>query len=155
MRSSTVISLLDVGMFVQRELALYQARKRNPRNPESALDAKWKSWDSGPLLEALLKDVFDNTCEEHPSEYLVAAKALLQNSGMNHNAAHHLCNRAFDMIVDYIGAVLPHLKLSDTSTKAYANLTGSWDVVVTEFPDYMGVIDSIPMEDLIHAPVRL
>jgi hypothetical protein len=147
MRSSTVISLLDVGMFVQRELALYQARKRNPRNPEAALDPNWRSYDSGPLLEALLKDVFDNTCEEHPSEYLVTAKALLQNSGMNHNAAHQLCNRAFDMIVDYIGAVLPHLKLSDTSTEAYADLTGTWDVVVTEFR-------ARPV-DPVYEPVRL
>jgi hypothetical protein len=133
MKRSTVISLLDVVLVVQREVALYQASKRNPRNPESVIDPGWRSYDSSAFMRAILKDVFDNTVEEHPSEYLVLAKSILQNTGMSHLAAHQLCNRVFDLIVDYIGAHLPYLRLQDASKEVHADMIGAWDVMVTEF----------------------
>jgi len=135
MRRRTVISLLDVALFVQREVALYQARKRNPREPEKVIDPGWRAYDCQPFMEAIIRDVFLNTCEESPSEYLVQAKAILQNAGMNHQTAHYVCNRAFDMIVDYVSSHLPHLTLGDTSAEVYANMMGPWDVVVTEFAE--------------------
>ncbi|BDD79527.1 hypothetical protein [Burkholderia phage FLC9] len=131
--SSTLISLLDVALFVQRELALYKARKRNPRNPEVVLDPGWRNYDSSNFLLAILRDVFDNTCEDYPTEYLVQAKAILQNAGMDPRAAHELCNRTFDMVVIYISAQLPHLVFHDTSQRITADLLNTWDVVVTEY----------------------
>lgn len=143
MKRSTVISLLDVVLVVQREVALYHASKRNPRNPEQYLDPGWRNYDSGAFMKAILKDIFDNTVEAHPSEYLVQAKAILQNAGMSHLAAHQLCNRVFDLVIDYIGATLPHLKLHDTTSDVYADMIGSWDVMVTELHTQAGAFDQI------------
>jgi hypothetical protein len=131
--SSTMISLLDVALFVQRELAMYKARKRNPSRPEVVLDPNWRNYDSSAFLVAILRDVFDNTCEDHPTEYLVQAKAILQNAGMDQRTAHELCNRTFDMIVIYISAQLPHLVFHDTSKTITTDLLNTWDVLVTEY----------------------
>jgi hypothetical protein len=130
---STLISLLDVALFVQRELALYKARKRNPRNPVAVLDQNWRSYDSSSFIVAILRDVFDNTVEDHPSEYLVQAKSILQNAGMDLRTAHELCNRTFDMIVIYISSQLPHLVFHDMKQQVTTDLLNTWDVMVTEF----------------------
>jgi hypothetical protein len=132
-KRSTVISLLDVALHVQRQLALYHASKRNPRNPERAIDPNWRSYDSSNFLTAILRDVFDNTAEDHPSEYLVQAKAILQNAGIDPRTAHQLCNETFDMMVAYISSQLPHLVFHDTSREVRADLVGDWDIVVTEY----------------------
>lgn len=144
-KRSTLISLLDVALYVQREIAHYQASRRNPRNPQ--LDPSWRRYDSSGFMAAILRDVFDNTAEEHPSEYLVKAKAFLTNAGMNPNAAHKLCNDTFNQMVDCISAQLPHLVFHDTSTEVYADMSGNWDVVITEFIK--------PMDDLFRTTIKL
>ena len=132
-KRSTVISLLDVALFVQRSLAHYQAQRRNPRFPEKVMDPNWRTYDSSSFLTAILRDVFDNTAEDHPSEYLVKAKSLLQNAGVDPRTAHQLCNDTFDMIVAYVSSQLPHLVFHDTTREVHADMVGDWDVVVTEY----------------------
>lgn len=134
-KRSTVISLLDVALFVQHAIAHYQASRRGPRNPQ--LDPNWRQYDSSSFMSAILRDVFDNTAEDHPSEYMVQAKAILTNAGMNQQAAHELCNKAFDQIVDHVSIQLPHLVFHDKTNEVYADMSGHWDVIVTEFQNHI------------------
>lgn len=85
-------------------------------------------------MQAILRDVFDNTAEENPSQYLVQAKAILQNAGMAPQDAHQLCNHVFDMIVTHVSAALPHLVFHDQTRVVCADMMGEWDVMVAEFP---------------------
>lgn len=139
-KRSTVISLLDVVLYLQHTVAYIQAARRNPRNP--AVDPNWRRYDSGAFMTAILKDVFDNTAETEPSKYLVEAKAILQNAGLNHSSAHELCNRIFDQITDTLSAHLPHLVLHDVTQEVHADMIGNWDVMITEFSDSCGYFGS-------------
>lgn len=126
----TLVSLIDIIMYLQFIVAHEQASRINPRHPN--IDPKHRQYNCTAFMNAILRDIFDNTAEQHPNEYLRTAKAILQNAGLNPQIAHKLCNDLIDQIVMQISGQLPHLVFHDTTSEVYVDMVNEWDVLVTE-----------------------
>lgn len=129
--NSLHLSLMEPVMLLRNQFREYVIAKVQQSRQPSAVAFPNMSWDLNytPIMEELLKEIFESDSSFKAIGHLSPAAQLLVQAGMDRASAEYLALQAFKATLDILVTFLPDLQFGNTEGYQYG-FCNDFDAVI-------------------------